>query len=82
MVDALAAKRQPSKRNNKERYCEYLSACLTHLGCNASYRVEKLDRCVDLAEIIYIYFRCCLVHEGDSRDDEGLEVQLKPKVAL
>lgn len=77
MVDALAAHWRPGKHDNKKRYCEYLSECLTLLGRNAAYRVEKLDRCVDLAEIIYTYFRCSLVHEGDSRDDEGLEVQLK-----
>lgn len=77
MVDALAANRRPGNCDNKKRYCEYLAECLTHLGCNASYRVEKLNRCVDLAEIIYKYFRCSLVHEGDSRNDDGLEVQLK-----
>lgn len=77
MVDALAARRRPGRCNNKKRYYEYLSACLTHLGYNASYRVEELNRCVDLAEIIYTYFRCSLVHEGDPRKDDGLEVRLK-----
>lgn len=77
MVDALAAKQRPGRCDNKERYCEYLRARLTLLGSNPSYRVEKLNRCVDLAEIIYVYFRCYLVHEGDSLDDEGLDVQLR-----
>lgn len=77
LVDALAAKHSPEKTNNKERYCCYLKKKLVEAGLNESYRIEEQGRLVHLSEIIYKYFRCFLVHEADTRDDEMYEVQLE-----
>ena len=77
LVDALAAKRYPGKDNNKSRYCKYLKERLVDLGHDVSYRIEEKKRLVHLSEIIYTYFRCFLVHEGDTLESAEYEVQLK-----
>ncbi len=77
LVDALAAKRYPGKGNNKSRYCRYLKECLVDLGHDESFRIEEKKRLVHLSEIIYTYFRCFLVHEGDTLERAEYEVQLK-----
>ena len=77
LVDAQARERFPSTAGNRSRYCGYLKKRLAELGHNEMYRIEEKDRLVHLSEIIYEYFRCFLVHEGDTRDDPDYEIQLK-----
>lgn len=77
LVDAQAAKCLPGNSGNHSRYCSYLKKRLVDLGHDTSYRIEEKDRLVHLSEIVYEYFRCFLVHEGDPRDNTGYEVQLK-----
>ena len=77
LIDALATKHSSGKANNKTRYCRYLEDKLIEIGLDEGYRIEEQDRLVHLSEIIYTYFRCYLVHEADTRDDEMYEVQLK-----
>lgn len=77
LVDALAAKCYPGTGDNKVRYCKYLKDRLVDLGHDESYRIEEKDRLVHLSEIVYKYFRCSLVHEGDTRESTEYEVQLK-----
>ena len=77
LIDALAAKRYSSKSNNQSRYCKYLKKRLVDLSHDVSYRIEEKKRLVHLSEIIYTYFRCILVHEGDTLVNTEYEVQLR-----
>ncbi len=77
LVDAQAARCLPGNSNNRSRYCSYLKKRLADLGHDTSYRIEEKDRLVHLSEIVYEYFRCFLIHEGDPRDNAEYEVQLK-----
>lgn len=77
LVDAQAKKICNRKNNNCSRYCGYLRNRLAELGHDVSYRIEEKGNIVHLSEIIYEYFRCFLVHEGDTRDNPSYEIQLK-----
>jgi len=77
LVDAQAAQQANGKKGNRDRYCEYLKQKLTEFGIDSGFRIEEKNQVVHLSEIIYKYFRCSLVHEGDSRDNFEYEVQLK-----
>jgi len=77
LVDALATNRYPGKGNNKSKYCKYLKERLVDLGHDSSYRIEEKKRLIHLSEIIYTYFRCFLVHEGNTLERTEYEVQLK-----
>lgn len=80
LVDAQAAECFSNTKNgNRKRYCDYLKKRLVDVGHDESFRIEEKDGVVHLSEIIYEYFRCFLVHEGDSRDNTEYEVQLKYK---
>ncbi|MCP4613992.1 MAG: hypothetical protein GY845_35345 [Planctomycetes bacterium] len=77
LVDAQAAQYSHSNNGNRSRYCDYLKTRLVDLGHDESYRIEEKDCLFHLSEIIYEYFRCFLVHEGNPRDNTEYEVQLK-----
>ena len=77
LVDAQAAQDSQGNNGNRSRYCSYLKNRLIDLGHDENFRIEEKDSLVHLSEIIYEYFRCFLVHEGDPRDNTEYEVQLK-----
>lgn len=77
LVDAQSKEYDQNTQGNRSRYCGYLKERLSALGYDRSYRIEAKDKVVHLSEIIYEYFRCFLIHEGDSRNDPNYEIQLK-----
>ena len=77
LVDAQAKERCSSHIGNRTLYCSYLKTRLSEIGHDTSYRVEEKNRLIHISEIIYEYFRCFLVHEGNTRDDPSYEIQLK-----
>jgi hypothetical protein len=77
LVDAQAKERCSSHSGNRLRYCSYLKTRLAEIGHDESYRIEEKNKLIHLSEIIYEYFRCFLVHEGNTRDDPSYEIQLK-----
>lgn len=77
LVDALSKRENPIERNNRTRYTNYLKTKLKSIGIDTSYRIEEKDECINLSDIIYEYFRCNFVHEGDSREHEEYEVQIE-----
>jgi hypothetical protein len=76
LIDGLSARLNSGANGNRERYCGYLRAKLVEIGHDESWRIEEQNRLLHLAEIIYIYFRCNIVHEADDMADEAYEVQL------
>ena len=76
LIDALAKLRLPES-GNRDRYVKYLKSKLNGLGIDDSTRIEEKGDLVHLADIVYEYFRCNMVHEGDSRDSLSYEVQLE-----
>ena len=77
LIDGLAAEAALRGENNKTRYCRYLREKLAEIGLDSTYRIEEENRMIHISEIIYIYFRCNMVHEADARDDDMYEVQLE-----
>jgi hypothetical protein len=77
LIDGLAKREYPTISGNRERYVKYLKSKLKSLGIDKSVRIEEKDALLHLAEIIYEYFRCNMVHEGDSRDSLSYEVQVE-----
>ncbi len=77
LVDALAKKNRPSGEGNRVRYTTYLKDKMNSIGLDSSYRIEEKNELIHVSDIIYEYFRCYFVHEGDSRELNSYEVQLK-----
>lgn len=77
LVDGLAKRKHPSINGNRQRYTQYLKEKLAELGIDQSSRVEEKGSVVHLSDIIYEYFRCNMVHEGDSRESLNYEVQVE-----
>ena len=77
LVDAFAKRQFPDEGDNRKRYCDYLDLKFPKMGLGARYRIEEKDKLVSLSNIIYEYFRCYFVHEGDSRDKKEYEVQIE-----
>lgn len=77
LVDGLAKREYPDTTRNRERYVKYLKEKLAEQGIDQASRIEEKNDVVHLSEIIYEYFRCNLVHEGDSRDSLSYEVQVE-----
>lgn len=76
-IDALAKKKYPDIKSNKERYTKFLCDELKKLNIDVYYRIEEKNKLVHLSEIIYEYFRCYFVHEADDRTHLEYEVQLE-----
>ncbi|MDP8258932.1 MAG: hypothetical protein P9L90_05880 [Candidatus Aadella gelida] len=72
----LLKKNNPEEPDNRVRYTSYLRNKLQKLGIDKSYRIEEKSKLIHLSEIVYEYFRCFFVHEGDSRDHDIYEVQI------
>lgn len=77
LIDGLAKREYPTINWNRKRYVKYLKLKLKNLGIEESTRIEEKDELFHLADIIYEYFRCNMVHEGDSRDSLSYEVQIE-----
>lgn len=77
LIDGLAKQEYPTISQNRERYVKYLKSKLESLGIDEIVRIEEKDDLLHLADIIYEYFRCNMVHEGDSRDSLDYEVQIE-----
>ena len=77
LIDGLAKRKNPSEGDNKKRYVSYLKEKLKLLDIDESYRIEEENQLLHFSEIIYIYFRCFFVHEGDDRELERYEVQIE-----
>jgi hypothetical protein len=77
LIDGLAKNAYPTISGNRKRYITYLKYSLKRIGIDESVRIEEKDKLLHLSEIIYEYFRCNIVHEGDSRDSLTYEVQIE-----
>lgn len=77
LVDAQAHDAQPHEITNRARFCGYLQRRLRSIGIDRAIRVEAKDRLFSWSELIYEYFRCNFVHEGDARDDVSCDVQIE-----
>jgi len=77
LIDGLANREYPAIKKNRERYVRYLKEKLAKLGIDRAVRIEEKNEVVHLSEIIYEYFRCNMVHEGDSRDSLNYEIQVE-----
>ena len=77
LIDTLAKKKFPNKTSNKDRYISYLLEKLNSIGINELIRVEEKNKCIHISEIIYTYFRCNFVHEGDDRESDNYEIQIE-----
>ena len=77
LIDGLAKQEYPAIPSNRNRYTKYLKVKMKDLDIDESVRIEEKGRLLHLSEIIYEYFRCNLVHEGDSRDNLDYEVQVE-----
>jgi len=76
LVDALAAKALPSITNNRKRYCMFLENCLRQAGHDHKWIVGPNDEIGHMAEGVYNYFRCFMVHEADSGETPRRVLQL------
>ncbi|KKM76341.1 hypothetical protein LCGC14_1381100 [marine sediment metagenome] len=47
------------------------------IGLDESYRIEEKNKLIHISDIIYEYFRCYFVHEGDSRELDSYEIQIE-----
>ncbi len=77
LIDAQARDAVPGESSSRRRFCGYLEGRLRELDLDEAMRVEEKDRLVHISELIYEYFRCNFVHEGDSRDDSSCNVQIE-----
>ena len=79
LVDALAKRDNSGERTNRNRtrYINYLKTKLKSIGIDESYRIEEKGDLINLSDIIYEYFRCNFVHEGDSREYKEYEIQIE-----
>lgn len=77
LIDSLAKQNYPNENSNKRRYKTYLKEKLKAFNIDISYRIEERNQLIHISEIIYAYFRCYLVHEGDDRTHDDYEVQLE-----
>ena len=77
LIDGLAKQQYPDIKLNRDRYTRFLREALAAQGIDVEHRVEEKNRVVHLADIVYEYFRCNIVHEGNSRDDRRYEVQVE-----
>lgn len=77
LVDAQAHDTNPGETNNRARFCSYLKQRLREVGIDRATRVEAKDRLFHWSELIYEYFRCNFVHEGDARDGPTCDVQIE-----
>jgi hypothetical protein len=77
LVDALAKQNRPLSEGNRFRYTTYLKDKLKSIGLDESYRIEEKNELIHISDIIYEYFRCNFVHEGDSRELDSYEIQIE-----
>ncbi len=77
LIDALAKKENPDKLNNRQRYCTYIKKKMKEIDIDTSSRIEEKNDLMHLGDIIYEYFRCNFIHEGDSREKSEYEVQIE-----
>lgn len=76
LVDSLS-KKDRDIGGNRAKYISYLKSRLRSMNMDKSIRVEEKGKLLHLADIIYKYFRCNIVHDGDDREDEIHEVQIE-----
>ncbi len=77
LVDALAKQNRPSSEGNRLRYTTYLKDKMKSIGLDNSYRIEEKNKLIHISDIVYEYFRCNFVHEGDSRELDSYEIQIE-----
>ncbi len=74
-IDSLAKKRFSNEKSNKKRYTNYLhEKFIMTFEFEESIRVEEKNKIIPLEEIIYEYFRCNLVHEGNKLENLDYEI--------
>ncbi|HEC40147.1 MAG TPA: hypothetical protein ENI29_18055 [bacterium] len=73
----MAKQNRRSSEGNRLRYTTYLKDKMKSIGLDESYRIEEKNKLIHISDIIYEYFRCYFVHEGDSRELDSYEIQIE-----